>query len=115
MYLWYKQSKPDENMNRGHFHACRTYTHTNLYEMKRVLGALQVLQLTASLLQFTDFLPELFEKLLPLFLNCFLLLLDLLDEQSLVSLNNAYHHGEDLNTCLYHTFFIYLQISINQC
>lgn len=86
---------------------------SNLYEMKRVLAALQVLQLTVSLLQFIDFPPKLFEKLLPLLLSCFLPLLDLLHEQSLVSLNGAYHHGDDLNARLYHTIFIYLQISMN--
>lgn len=83
--------------------------------MKRVLSLLQMLQLAASPLQFIDLLLELFETLVRSPLCCFLLLLDLIREQSLVSLNGASHHGDNLSTCLYFPLFIYLQISINQC
>ena len=88
---------------------------SNLQKMKRVVGVLQVLQLTSSPLQFIDFLPKLLDKLLLSLLSRFPLLHDLLDERSLVFLDDAYHRSDGLNACFYHSFFIHLQVCINQC
>lgn len=84
-------------------------TDSDLLELNWVLNVLQEVQLTASLLQLIDLLADLLEKLLCSLLSHLLLLFDLLDEQSLVSLNGNYHHCGILNAGLYLSFFISLQ------